>query len=131
MSADADRIRLDIDAERRRLTDGMVRLPWNARVHGPLPLGVLAAVAAANAADHDEPAGPDRLLAAAGWTESSQWSRDWQSPDGDRELFYTDDDVDCADVPWSIERRDLEFAVSVSDSTPATVIAAFALTDAA
>lgn len=121
---------LHLDAPRRRLADGTIRKPWQAEVFGPLPAEILTAVAAADTQACEPETEPGELLAPAGWTNSPHWRREWESPDGERELHYLDDDPDSAQTPWSLQRADLGTEICASETTPATVIAAFALTDA-
>lgn len=120
---------LQLDAERRRLGDGTVRAPWKAEVFGQLPAAILDVVAKANAGHCRPGAEPGALLGPAGWSPSPNWPRDWAAPDEERELSWIDDDMDEPNY-WCIQRYDLETEISASATTPAEVIAAFALTDA-
>ena len=130
MSTEADGGHLELDAERRRLGDGTVRAPWKAEIFGELPVAVLVAVAGASARHCHPGAEPGALLGPAGWSNSPNWPRDWAAPDEQRELSWIDDDMDEPSC-WCIQRYDLETEISASAATPADVIAAFALTDAA
>jgi hypothetical protein len=131
LTAEAGGTLLQLDAERRRMPDDTIRPPWRAEVYGALlPVTVLTAVAAANAAECRPGSLPGELLAPSGWVRSPNWHREWATPDEDREVLYLDDDPDSADLPWCVQRYDLQTSISIAHDAPATVIAAFALTDA-
>lgn len=122
---------LQLKAKRRRLSDGTVRPPWRAEVYGTVPVEVLTAVAAAHAADCGPDTWPAVLLVPAGWVQLGHGFRDWTAPDQQREVVWIDDDPDNTDLRWCVQRYDLETEISIADDAPASVIAAFALTDTA
>jgi hypothetical protein len=121
---------LQLEADCRRLADGTVRESWKAEVFGTIPADALTAVAEANAR-HRRKAGtePGALLSLAGWTPLPNCSRELATPDELRELTWIDDDMDEPNY-WRIQRYDLQTEISASATTPAEVIAAFALIDA-
>lgn len=132
ISAEAGRVRLGFTSEYRE-SEGLRRLSWIAESDRELPGEVLAAVASANNISFDDgDDGPtvEDLLNSAGWHRHHPDEDAWLSPDGTREVVLLDEDLEYTDLPWEIRRRaGTPVTIRTCTSTPALVIAAFALTD--
>jgi hypothetical protein len=127
VSSEAGKIRLDFTSEHQFLAGGLSRQAWHAEATGELPVEVLAAVSSANTAASDDDIFVGDLLIAAGWKECET---EWTSPDKTGLVFHLNPD-EGADLPWQIQHTSgRPVTIRMSEDTPSSVIAAFALTDA-
>jgi hypothetical protein len=97
-----------------------------------LPGEVIAAVARADEAPEASDDDVGARLIAAGWRAAAVHG--WVSPDGQRCVSYLADGAASSDdawLCWLVLRRDINAEARATDGTPAAVVCAFALTDAA
>ena len=132
VSSEAGKVRLHFDSEYRYLTRDMSRQSWHAEATREVPVEVLAAVTSANVIASDEdPIEVADLLTAAGWSRPYSLDQKWITPDGDREVFFIDDELQDTPLPWEVRHKaGHPVTVYASGDTPSAVIAAFALTQA-
>jgi hypothetical protein len=131
--SEAGKVRLDFDSEYRRLGGYLARMAWHAEATRELPVEVLAAVTSANTiANDDDPTDVTETLTAAGWSRPYATDRKWISPNEDREVVFLDDEIEDAPLPWEIRHKaGRPVTIRADADTPAAVIIALALTDAA
>lgn len=128
VSSEAGKVRLDFDSEYRY----PARLAWHAEATRELPVEVLAAVTSANTvASVDDPTEVADHLTAAGWSQPHPLDQRWLSPDKDCEVMFVGE-LENTPLPWQIHHKaGRPVTIHASEDTPAAVIAALAITDAA